>query len=415
MMTQRKGWSDDREDGTGTDARPDLPSLRRWRLGAAAVAGGNLSGGLVAKSRPTCYKTSPCPAACPSGHDVRGWLAIARGQDKGSDGTPWQEYAFRRMAAANPFPAVMGRVCPHPARTVAIATKSRTGSASTPGALHRQLGAGKRHRLWRHRRRDRQACGGGRRRPGRLAAAYHLRRRGHGVTIFEGRAALGGMMLFGIPGYRTPRDVLDGEIGRIVAMGVEVRLNTRIGRTSPWPSWTAITTRCSGRSALKVVARCRCRGPMRPTAITGVAFLGAFNEGRLQAVSGNVVVVGGGDTSIDVASVARRLGDITHMHEKDRPENVVLGQTAHDVASAARREGAAVVLTSLFPIEKMTAAERELDDAQHEGVEIRGSVMPLEVLKDASGRARALCLCRARWIACGRSRSPAPSSRSNAT
>ena len=341
------------------------------------------------------HKTSPCQAACPSGHDVRGWLAIARGQDKGSDGTPWQEYAFRRMAAANPFPAVMGRVCPAPCEDGCNRNEveDRVGINAVEHyignwALENGIGfappateTGKRVAV----------VGGG---PAGLAAAYHLRRRGHGVTIFEGRAALGGMMRFGIPGYRTPRDVLDGEIGRIVAMGVEVRLNTRIGRDVTLAEldsdFDAVFWAIGAQSGRPLPVP----GADAPNCITGVAFLGAFNEGRLQAVSGKVVVVGGGDTSIDVASVARRLGHITHMHEKDRPENVVLGQTAHDVASAARREGAAVVLTSLFPIEKMTAAEREVHDAQHEGVEIRGSVMPLEVLKDANGRARALRLCR---------------------
>ena len=61
------------------------------------------------------HKTPPCQGSCPSGHEIRGWLAIARGMDKPTDeNMPWQEYAFQRMAAANPFPATMGRVCPAP-------------------------------------------------------------------------------------------------------------------------------------------------------------------------------------------------------------------------------------------------------------------------------------------------------------
>jgi Pyruvate/2-oxoacid:ferredoxin oxidoreductase delta subunit len=108
-------------------------------------------------------------------------------------------------------------------------------------------------------------------------------------------------------------------------------------------------------------------------------------------VAGRVVVVGGGDTSIDVASVARRLGQITNIAEKDRPENVVLGYTAHDVADIARREGAEVLLISRHPLGNMTASEREVNDALHEGVQIRGCLNPIEVIKDlATGRAKAL-------------------------
>lgn len=341
------------------------------------------------------HKTSPCQGACPSGHDIRGWLAIARGQDKPADGAGWQEFAFRRMTDANPFPAVMGRVCPAPCEDGCNRNEveDRVGINSVEHfvgdwALANNLtfagpGAESGKRV--------VVVGGG---PAGLSAAFHLRRRGHAVTVLDDHDALGGMMRFGIPGYRTPRDVLDGEIGRILAMGVEVRLNTRAGRDIPVAElekqydaiFWAIGTH-SGRG-LPVP------GADAPNCITGIAFLRAFNEGRLQAVTGKVVVIGGGDTSIDVASVARRLGHITHAHDKDRPENVILGQTAHDVANAAHRQGAEVVLTSLFPVDRMMAAKQEIDDAQREGVDIRGGIMPLEVLKDASGRARALRMCR---------------------
>jgi Pyruvate/2-oxoacid:ferredoxin oxidoreductase delta subunit len=103
-----------------------------------------------------------------------------------------------------------------------------------------------------------------------------------------------------------------------------------------------------------------------------------------------VVVIGGGDTSIDVASVARRLGYIKEMKETERPEYVVLGQTAHDVAVTAKKEGAEVMLISRQPIEKMNAAKHEIEDAQREGVQIRGSLQPVKVILDANGRAKAL-------------------------
>lgn len=341
------------------------------------------------------HKTSPCQGACPSGHDIRGWLAAVRGQDKPADGVSWQEHAFRRMTAANPFPAVMGRVCPAPCEDGCNRNEleDRVGINSVEHfigdwALANNMAFPKPAS---ESGRTVAVVGGG---PAGLSAAYHLRRRGHAVTIFDDHDGLGGMMRFGIPGYRTPRDRLDGEIQRILDMGVTVHLNTRVGRDLSMADlergfdaiFWAIGTQ-QGRN-LPIP------GADAPNCVTGVAFLRAFNEGRLQTVTGRVVVIGGGDTSIDVASVARRLGHIGQTHDKDRPEYVVLGHTAHDVASTVRREGAHVVLTSLFPVDRMMAAEQEVADAKREGVEIRGGVMPLEVLKDADGRARGLKMCQ---------------------
>jgi NADPH-dependent glutamate synthase beta subunit-like oxidoreductase len=89
-------------------------------------------------------------------------------------------------------------------------------------------------------------------------------------------------------------------------------------------------------------------GAEAPNVVTATAFLKAFNDGRMQHVGKRVVVVGGGDTSIDVATVARRLGHIDQIHESDRPENAIAGFAAHDAASLSRRQGAEVTLTSIF-------------------------------------------------------------------
>ncbi len=341
------------------------------------------------------HRTSPCQGACPSGQDIRGWLAAVRGLDKPADGMSWQEVAFRRMTAANPFPAVMGRVCPAPCEDAC--NRNEIEDHVGINAVEHFIGdwalanniafpppdteTGQRVAV----------VGGG---PAGLSAAYHLRRRGHAVTIFDDHAALGGMMRYGIPGYRTPRDVLDGEIARILAMGIEPRLSTRIGRDVSMEDlkrgfdaiFWALGTHSGRRLPVPGADAANC--------ITGVEFLRAFNEGQLDAVAHRVVVVGGGDTSIDVASVARRLGHITQSHAKDHPDQSVLGNTAHDVATTARREGATVVLTSLFPVDQMTAAAQEIADAHAEGVEIRAGIMPLEVLKDADGRACALRMCQ---------------------
>ncbi|MGF1643152.1 MAG: NAD(P)-binding protein [Thiotrichales bacterium] len=346
------------------------------------------------------HRTPPCQGSCPSGEDIRGWLDIVRGIEKPPVGLTWQEYAFRRSTDANPFPAMMGRVCPAPCedgcnrnqvedRVGINAVEQFIGDYAFQHKLKFDLPkqeSGKKVAV----------IGGG---PAGLAAAYQLRRLGHGVTVFDDHEELGGMMKYGIPGYRTPRDVLNNEIDRIIEMGVELRLKTRVGRDVSVEQLEkdhdAVLWALGAKSGRDLpipgfVEAVNC--------VSGVAFLEAFNDGRLKLVSEKVVVVGGGDTSIDVASVARRLGHITNINEKDRPENVVLGYTAHDVASSAVRDGATVTLTSLFPVENMTAAEHEVRDAQREGVTILGSVMPLEVLRDDNGKATGMRMCKCKVV-----------------
>ncbi|MCC7166469.1 MAG: NAD(P)-binding protein [Rhodospirillales bacterium] len=373
-------------------------SFRRYKDGDAKVKNWQdeiFQAGWSHKCPTYVHRTPPCQASCPSGHDIRGWLDIVRGVDKPPQGMSWQEYAFRRMTAANPFPAVMGRVCPAPCEDGCNRNEveDHIGINSVEHyvgdwALANKLAfpkpakeSGKKVAV----------IGGG---PAGLSAAYQLRKQGHAVTIFDEHAELGGMMRYGIPGYRTPRTVLDGEIARILDMGVTAKMKCRIGRdvllADLEKTYDAIFWAIGTHSGRPLPVP----GADAPNCITGVDFLRAFNQGRLKHVAQRIIVVGGGDTSIDVASVARRLGHITQVHDKDRVENVVLGQTAHDVAATARREGAAVVLTSLFPVEKMMAAEREVNDATREGVAIKGGIMPLEVLKGPDGRARGLKMCR---------------------
>lgn len=343
-------------------------------------------------------KSSPCQGACPSGHDIRGWLWIVHGLEKPANGMSWQECAFRRMTVANPFPAVMGRVCPAPCEDACNRNEvdGHVGINSIEhfiGDWALATGIGFRKPLNESGKRV-AVVGGG---PAGLSAAYHLRRRGHAVTVFDDHDALGGMARFGIPGFRTPRAVLDGEIDRILAMGVDVALNTRVGRdltiAQLEKNFDAIFWGLGTQQGLGLPVP----GFDAPNCITGVAFLRAFNEGRLQSVTGQVVVVGGGDTSLDVATVARRLGHITQVYEKDHPEPSVFGQIAHDVATTARRKGADVVLTlrrTIGEFARKVAMPGEIQEALREGVKIREGVMPLEGLKDPEKRIRALRMCR---------------------
>jgi NADPH-dependent glutamate synthase beta subunit-like oxidoreductase len=339
------------------------------------------------------HKTPPCQGACPSGHDIRGWLSIARGMDKSPvEGMAWQEYAFERMAEANPFPATMGRVCPAPCESGCNRNEiddyvGINGVEQYVGdwANEHDLKMGK---AGANTGRKIAVIGGG---PAGLAAAYFLRKTGHGVTLFEANDKLGGMMRYGIPSYRTPRDMLDKEIGRIIKMGVDVHLNTIVGKDISMQKiedgFDAIFWALGAQNGRPLPVK---GWEGTENCINGIEFLDAFNKGHMLNTELKVVVVGGGDTSIDVASVARRLGHISSEAKTDNPDGTKVDFTAGDTASALNKEGVKATLTSLFPIEQMTAAEHEREDAKREGVDIHGSVMPLEIIKDESGKAIAL-------------------------
>jgi NADPH-dependent glutamate synthase beta subunit-like oxidoreductase/Pyruvate/2-oxoacid:ferredoxin oxidoreductase delta subunit len=373
-------------------------TYRRYRIGDDRYASWQeeiFKAGGSHKCPTYVLRASPCQAACPSGHDIRGWLSIIRGLDKPVNGLRWQEYAFRRMTAANPFPAIMGRVCPSPCEDACNRNEleDHVGINSVEHFIGDwALAEGLRFPAPERETGRRVAVVGGG--PAGLSAAYHLRRRGHQVVLYDDHVALGGMVRYGIPGYRTPREVLDGEIQRILDLGVVVHLNTRVGRDLSIDALQRESDAVFWALGSHQGRQLTIPGGDATNCITGVAFLRAFNEGRLKSVSGQVVVIGGGDTSLDVASVARRLGHVTQAHDKDRPASAMFGQVAHDVATTARREGADVILTSLFPVDRMFAAKREIEDALREGVDIRGGIMPLEVGKDSEGRVRSLKVCR---------------------
>ncbi len=342
------------------------------------------------------HRTPPCQGSCPSGEDIRGWLNIVRGIEQPPEGVSMEEYAFRRSTDANPFPSMMGRVCPAPCEQgcnrnnvddfVGINSVEQFigDSARREGFKFGEQPAVGKHKV--------AIVGGG---PAGLAAAYQLRRKGIASTIFDEHDELGGMFRYGIPGYRTPREFLDHEIDRILEMGdIDTQMGTRVGRD------VSIEQLEKDYDAILWAIGCQTgrRLPLdhsdAPNCISGVAFLEAFNKGALQVASNRVVCVGGGDTSIDVVSVARRIGKIDELPQEQRAEFVVGGYTAHDSAYAASRQGADVTLTSLFPRADMTATEHEVEDALREGVTILDSVMPVEIIVNDDGRATALKMAK---------------------
>ena len=340
-------------------------------------------------------QTPPCQGSCPSGHNVRGWLDIVSGIEKPPADMSWQEYAFRRATDANPFPSIMGRVCPAPCEdgcnrnevddTIGInAVEQFIGDNAKEQNYKFEINAadtGKKVAI----------IGGG---CGGLAAALQLRKQGHAVTVYEKYEKLGGMMMYGIPDYRVPRNVLQYEIERIVDTGVETKINTKVGvdisieQLEKQYDAVLFAIGAMGGRSLSIP------GGDATNCVSGVAFLEAYNQARLQHITGKVICIGGGDTSIDVVSVARRLGNIKNVADKDRPENIIFNDTAHDVVDTSKRLGAQVLLTTLSTIKNMPAAQEEIDDANREGVEIQGQLQPIEVIQDNDGRATALRFVR---------------------
>jgi NADPH-dependent glutamate synthase beta subunit-like oxidoreductase len=350
--------------------------------------------------------TPPCQGSCPSGEDIRGYLNIVRGIEKppvGPDGKPtmsWQEYAWRRLTEANPFPSIMGRVCPAPCETGC--NRNEVEDHVGINSVEHYLGE------WANKNglkfaapqtrsgRKVAVIGGG---PAGLSCAYQLALKGHEVTIFDEREHLGGMMRYGIPGFRTPREVLDAEIQRILDLGVKTQLKCRVGTNITLDelrlNFDAVFLGMGAQAGRALPVK----DSDAPNVVTATSFLRAFNDGRLRHVGKRVVVVGGGDTSIDVATVARRLGHIEHAKPTDF-EAAIAGHMAHDVAEISVKQGAEVTLTTVFPVDKMQANRHEVEQALAEGIDIHGGLAPVGIVRGPDGRATALRLaeCEAKMV-----------------
>ncbi len=275
----------------------------------------------------------PCNDACPAGEDVQGWLYQAE------DGA--YEAAWRRLVLDNPLPAVMGRVCYH--NCEGACNRGRLDSAVGINAVERFLGDEALRQGWAF---EAPAAASGRRvlvvgsGPSGLSAAYHLRRMGHAVTIAEAGAAAGGMMRYGIPGYRLPRAVLDGEIARLVALGIELRLRHHVrdllqerdqGRFDA--VFLAVGAHIARRAYIPAGSAARM--------LDAIAMLRSVAEGEPPLLGRRVVVYGGGNTAIDAARTARRLG---------ATESVIVYRRTR---------------------EKMPAHPAEIEEALQEGVTVR--------------------------------------------
>ncbi len=287
----------------------------------------------------------PCRSACPILTDVREYVQLIAERR--------YEEAFVSIRKLNPLPGVCGRICTHPCEVVckrgqvdepiAIAALKRFASDGLWTEQYKETLRGKStgHKV--------AVIGSG---PAGLAAAHDLALLGHDVTIFEALPVLGGMLRVGVPGYRLPKDVLDEEIRAIVDLGVEIKTGVRIGKEMKLADlfeqgYKAMFVAIGAHKdrQLGIAGEDELQG-----VISAVSFLRQANQGETPEVGKKVAVIGGGNTAIDSARSAVRLG----------------AEAVHIVYRRSRDE--------------MPAADEEIEEAIHEGIELAYLTSPVEIL-----------------------------------
>jgi 2-oxoacid:acceptor oxidoreductase delta subunit (pyruvate/2-ketoisovalerate family) len=242
----------------------------------------------------------PCNNQCPAGEDIQGWLFHAESGD--------YESAWRHLTKDNPFPATMGRVCYHSCEDVC--NRAKLDSAVGINSVERFLGDEAIKLGWKlappaaETGKHILVVGAG---PSGMSAAYHLRRMGHRVTVHDAGPFMGGMMRFGIPKYRLPREVLDAEMQRVVDLGVEVKLNSKVENILD-----SMKAGNFDAAFLAVGAHIGKRAfiPAGDTAkiVDAISVLRSMEGEDKPMLGRRVVVYGGGNTAIDVARTAKRMG-----------------------------------------------------------------------------------------------------------
>jgi len=260
--------------------------------------------------------------------------------------------AWYTLSDTTPLMATCGRVCPHPCET-ACNRVAKDGAVSINN-IERYIGDYGIENNLQHKKADTTydekvaVIGAG---PAGLSCAFQLAKSGYKVTVFEAFAKTGGMLRYGIPAYRLPREILDAEVKKIEDLGVEIKCNTAVGKDIKYEDiqkeYDAIFVGIGAHKGKLL----RCPGEDAANVFTGTQFLNVVNSGRPVEIGDNVAVIGGGDTAIDAARMARRLGaDTTILYRRTRTE--------------------------------MPAIEEEIEGALEEGVKIEYLVAPVEVIKD---------------------------------
>ena len=302
---------------------------------------------------------APCVRDCPAGIDVPRYIGLIE-QEQFSE-------AVAVVRERIPFPSICGRACYHPCEI-----KCRRGSMDSPISiclLKRAAVDFDVEEVWRQKWVATIAPDSGKKvavngaGPAGLSCAYQLARKGYQVTIFEAFGKPGGMLYYGIPAYRMPRDILAAEIQRIVDMeGVELKLNCAVGKDISFDDlkkeYKAVFVGIGAHKGRLL----RIEGEDAPNVMSGQEFLNLVNSGQTVEIGEKVLVVGGGDTAIDAARVSKRLG-------------------AKEVTIVYRRT-----------VKEMPAIDEEIEEAEVEGIKLEFLAAPIAFHKEGDRATGMKCI-----------------------
>lgn len=318
----------------------------------------------------------PCNNACPAGENIQAWLSLAQAGN--------YEGAWQKLVEENPLPAVHGRVCYHPCET--SCNRAFIDSSVSIHAIERFLGDMALEEGWRVKF---EASPSGKRilvigaGPSGLSAAYHLCRMGHEVEIYEAGPVPGGMMHFGIPSYRLPRPVLEAEVKRIADMGVKFRYNYKVENVAAEKKggrFDAVFLAIGAHIGKKVNIPARDAGNI----LDAVSFLKEVDQGARPKLGRRVAIYGGGNTAMDAARTAKRLGvdEALIIYRRDREH-----MPAHDFeATEAMAEGVKIhwlrtikeIDRSTFTVEVMRVENgKPVPTGEYETVEADSLILAL--------------------------------------
>ncbi len=335
--------------------------------------------GSIRKSKPEyVHFLPPCNQACPAGENIQEWLSLAQ-EGKVED-------AWRKLTEQNPLPAIHGRVCYHPCEN--SCNRKDLDTSVSIHAVERFLGDEALKNDWQYTPitfssgKKIMIVGAG---PSGLSAAYHLRKLGHEVTIFEAGPVAGGMMNFGIPAYRMPRNILQAEIKRIENFGVKIVLNYKVQdilEEKENGGFDAVFVAIGAHLAKKVNIPAQEASKI----LDAVSFLKEADENsdNKPLLGRRVAIYGGGNTAMDAARTAKRLGadeamiiyrrDREHMpaHEFEADEALSEGVKIHWLSTIKNME------TSSITVEKMQVVNgKAVPTGEYETLEADSLILAL--------------------------------------
>ncbi len=305
-------------------------------------------------------KLQPCTNTCPAGNNIRDFItaiALAENLEKSPDQA--YEEAWYALTETSPFPAVCGRVCPHPCETECNRTKLEGGVGINK--IERAIGnygieKNLKLKVISEEKNGKKVAviGAG---PSGLTCAHQLARRGYQVTVFEAASKPGGMILWGIPRYRLPAETIAAEIKKIEDLGVEIKLNTKVTLDEVKDDFDAVFVGIGAQTGLTL----RVEGEDADNVFSGVDFLNKINNGEKPEIGDNVIVVGGGNTAIDAARIAKRMG----------AETTILYRRT---------------------VKEMPAIEEEIEEAQAENINLEYLAAPIGFVKDGNKITTVKCI-----------------------